>query len=81
MARHDPAELKRMLLDRVAQSFAAESGDADDVAAQLFGRGAGDSDTVVRRPTIVRLAVRSDAPRCRGFRLPFPVVERVLRTK
>lgn len=40
MARHDPAELKRMLLDRVAQSFAAESGNADDVAAQLFGREA-----------------------------------------
>ena len=37
MARHDPAELKRMLLDRVAQSFAAERGSADDVAAQLFG--------------------------------------------
>ncbi len=40
MARHDPAELKRMLLDRVAQSFAAESGNTDDVAAQLFGREA-----------------------------------------
>ncbi len=40
MARHDPAELKRMLLDRVAQSFAAESDNADDVAAQLFGREA-----------------------------------------
>ena len=40
MARHDPSELKRMLLDRVAQSFASESGNADDVAAQLFGREA-----------------------------------------
>jgi hypothetical protein len=40
LANSDPAELKRMLLDRVAQSFHAEAGDADDVAAQLFGREA-----------------------------------------
>ena len=40
MARHDPAELKHLLLNRVAQSFAAESGSTDDVAAQLFGREA-----------------------------------------
>ena len=40
LANSDPAELKRMLLDRVAQSFHAEAGAADDVAAQLFGREA-----------------------------------------
>lgn len=40
LANTDPAELKRMLLDRVAQSFHAEAGAADDVAAQLFGREA-----------------------------------------
>lgn len=39
MARHDPTELKRLLLERVAGSFAAEAGD-DDVAAALFGREA-----------------------------------------
>jgi hypothetical protein len=40
LANSDPPELKRMLLDRVAQSFHAEAGAADDVAAQLFGREA-----------------------------------------
>ena len=40
LAHSDPAELKRMLLDRVAQSFHAEAGAADDVIAQLFGREA-----------------------------------------
>ncbi len=39
LAKSDPAELKRMLLDRVATSFAAEVGDSD-VAARLFGREA-----------------------------------------
>ncbi|MFQ5342149.1 MAG: Eco57I restriction-modification methylase domain-containing protein, partial [Anaerolineae bacterium] len=39
LAKHDPAELKRLLLDRVAQSFAAEAGSAD-VSAALFGREA-----------------------------------------
>jgi hypothetical protein len=40
LAHSDPAELKRMLLDRVAQSFHAEAGTADDVAVELFGREA-----------------------------------------
>ncbi len=40
LAHSDPAELKRMLIDRVAQSFHAEAGSVDDVAAQLFGREA-----------------------------------------
>jgi hypothetical protein len=39
LARRDPAELKQVLLDRVAKSFAAEAG-AGDVAADLFGREA-----------------------------------------
>ncbi len=39
LSRHDPNELKRLLLDRVATSFAAEAG-AGDVAAALFGREA-----------------------------------------
>ncbi|NTU83048.1 MAG: SAM-dependent DNA methyltransferase, partial [Chloroflexales bacterium] len=39
IARHDPAELRRDLLDRVATSFAAEAGDSD-AAARLFGREA-----------------------------------------
>lgn len=39
LARRDPAELKKVLLDRVAKSFAAEAG-AGDVAADLFGREA-----------------------------------------
>ncbi|MEI7768475.1 MAG: BREX-1 system adenine-specific DNA-methyltransferase PglX [Chloroflexales bacterium] len=39
LAKSDPAELKRLLLDRVATSFAAEAGDSD-VAARLFGREA-----------------------------------------
>jgi len=42
LARHDPAELKRMLLVRIARSFAAEAADADDVAMSLFGREAGE---------------------------------------
>jgi hypothetical protein len=40
LGRHDPVALKRILLDRVAASFAAEAGDADDVGAMLFGREA-----------------------------------------
>ena len=40
LARHDPAELKRVLLARVARSFAADAADADDVAMMLFGREA-----------------------------------------
>ncbi|MEI8167172.1 MAG: hypothetical protein WCG26_12370, partial [Chloroflexales bacterium] len=39
LSPHDPNELKRLLLDRVATSFAAEAG-AGDVAAALFGREA-----------------------------------------
>ena len=42
LARHDPGELKRVLLERVARSFAAEAADADDVAMALFGREAGE---------------------------------------
>jgi hypothetical protein len=40
LARHDPNELKRMLLERVARSFATDAADADDVAMLLFGREA-----------------------------------------
>lgn len=39
LARTDPAELRRVLFERVARSFAAEAGDTD-VAAALFGREA-----------------------------------------
>ena len=42
LARHDPSELKRVLLERMARSFAAEAADADDVAMSLFGREAGE---------------------------------------
>ena len=41
LARHDPAELKKLLLERIARSFARESS-ASDVAAQLLGREAGE---------------------------------------
>ncbi|MCZ7570454.1 MAG: BREX-1 system adenine-specific DNA-methyltransferase PglX [Ardenticatenaceae bacterium] len=47
LAKHDPAELKALLLDRVAQSFAAEAGEAD-VAAALFGREAGEGVRLLR---------------------------------
>ena len=40
LARHDPGELKRVLLERVARSFVAEAADADDVAMSLFGHEA-----------------------------------------
>ena len=40
LARHDPDELKRVLLERISRSFAAEAGNADDVGAALFGREA-----------------------------------------
>jgi hypothetical protein len=40
LANQDSAELKRMLLVKVAESFAKESGDASDVAANLFGHEA-----------------------------------------
>ncbi len=39
-AQSDPSELKRMLLERVAQSFGREAGASADVAAVLFGREA-----------------------------------------
>src|SRR6266566_485363 len=38
MANHDPLGLRQMLLERVADSFKAEAGNADDVSAALFGR-------------------------------------------
>ncbi|MDI9547714.1 MAG: hypothetical protein QM346_08930, partial [Chloroflexota bacterium] len=41
LARHDPAELKRLLLERVARSFGREARESD-VAAQLLGREAGE---------------------------------------
>lgn len=40
LAQDNPAELKRLLLGRIEQSFAAEAQDSDDVAAALFGREA-----------------------------------------
>ncbi|HNS53036.1 MAG TPA: hypothetical protein PKO09_17885 [Anaerolineae bacterium] len=40
LGRHDPAQLRQVLLDRVARSFEAEARDAADVAAALFGREA-----------------------------------------
>jgi hypothetical protein len=40
MANRDPAGLRQMLLDRVAESFKAEAGDTDDASAALFGREA-----------------------------------------
>jgi len=42
LAQHDPNELKRVLLDKVARSFAADSADTDDVGLALFGREAGE---------------------------------------
>jgi len=41
LARHDPAELKRLLLERIARSFAREAR-GSDVSAQLLGREAGE---------------------------------------
>ena len=38
LARHDPGELKRVLLERVARSFAAEASNDADVTMVLFGR-------------------------------------------
>src|SRR6266699_1860675 len=40
MANHDPVGLRRMLLDRIADSFKFEAGNTDDVSAALFGREA-----------------------------------------
>ena len=40
LAQDNPAELKRLLLGRIEQSFAAEAHAGDDVAAALFGREA-----------------------------------------
>ncbi len=39
IAQHDPAELKRLILDRIATAFRAEAGSADPADA-LFGREA-----------------------------------------
>lgn len=47
LAQHDPAELKRVLLARVARSFRAEVDGVDDVAAALFGREAGEGIRLV----------------------------------
>lgn len=41
LARHDPEELKKLLLERIARSFAQEARQSD-VAAQLLGREAGE---------------------------------------
>src|SRR6266536_3405079 len=40
LANHDPLGLRKMLLNRVAESFKAEAGNTDDVSAALFGREA-----------------------------------------
>src|SRR5260370_36282181 len=40
MANHDPVGLRRMLLERIADSFKSEAGNTDDVSAALFGREA-----------------------------------------
>jgi hypothetical protein len=40
LARHNPVDLKRMLLGRVANSFVAEGGNTNDVAVALFGHEA-----------------------------------------
>ena len=40
LAKSNPSALKQLLLDRVAESFAAEMRTGDDVAAALFGREA-----------------------------------------
>jgi hypothetical protein len=39
LGKHDPAQLRRLLVERVGHSFAAEAGDAD-VASSLFGHEA-----------------------------------------
>jgi len=41
LARHDPDELKKLLLERVARSFGREARESD-VSAQLLGREAGE---------------------------------------
>jgi hypothetical protein len=40
LAKQDPTELKRMLLDRVADSFASEASRTNDVVSALFGHEA-----------------------------------------
>jgi hypothetical protein len=40
MANRDPAGLRQMLLERIADTFKAEAGNTDDVSAALFGREA-----------------------------------------
>ncbi len=40
MANRNPAGLRQMLLDRIAETFKAEAGNIDDVSAALFGREA-----------------------------------------
>src|SRR6266700_886369 len=40
LATRDPQGLRKMLLDRVADSFKSEAGNTDDVSAALFGREA-----------------------------------------
>ena len=40
MANRDPAGLRQMLLDRIAETFKVEAGNTDDVSAALFGREA-----------------------------------------
>ncbi|MCP4166382.1 MAG: BREX-1 system adenine-specific DNA-methyltransferase PglX [Chloroflexi bacterium] len=40
LGKHDPEELKRILLERVGRGFAAEAGERTDVGASLFGREA-----------------------------------------
>lgn len=40
LAIRDPQGLRKMLLERVADSFKAEAGNTDDVSAALFGREA-----------------------------------------
>ncbi len=40
LGKHDPDELKRILLERVERGFAAEAGERTDVGAALFGREA-----------------------------------------
>jgi hypothetical protein len=40
LAKSDPAELKKLAIQRVMASFKAEAGNVDDVSAMLFGREA-----------------------------------------
>ena len=40
LGKHDPEELKRILLERVERGFATEAGERSDVGAALFGREA-----------------------------------------